>query len=172
MVMYARIVSGVVVELFTPPPEFTLSECFHADVAAQFVAVPNGVSPAQGWTYSGGNFTAPIAVLPSLAQQATAALAAGLAITSTATPALNATYPVSATAQAQINAEITSILLNGTFADGTTTIEWLDVTGAAHSFTIAQFKMLATAVASFASGCIKCMSGLSTTLPATTTTIP
>ena len=46
--------------------------------------------------------TPPAPPAPTPAQQATAAINAGLAITSTSTPALNATYPINATAQAQI----------------------------------------------------------------------
>jgi hypothetical protein len=171
--MYARIQNGVVVELFTPPPGVTLAECFHADVAAQFVEVPSGVAPAQGWMYDGKTFAPPPPPPePTLAQQAAALLARGLAVTSTATPALNATYPTTPTAQQQVIAEITSILLNGAFADGASTIEWPDVTGGGHAFDVVQFKALATAIAAFVSGCVKCINGQSTTLPSATATIP
>ena len=107
----------------------------------------------------------------TLAQQANALLAAGLAITSTATSALDATYPTSNAAQQYINAEVTSILLNGTFADGTNALAWLDTSGASHTFTVPQFKTLATAVASFVSACLKCVNGQSTTLPSASATI-
>lgn len=132
------------------------------------------VTDPSGWAVQSGALVAyvPPVVPPTLAQQAAALLATGLAITSTATAALDATYPANMTAQAQINAEVTSILLNGTFADGTSTIEWLDVTGAAHAFTVAQFKTLATAIGAFVSGCIKCMNGQATTPPSATATIP
>ena len=62
MAEYARIVDGVVAELLTiadgTPP---LSARFHPEYAAAFVAVPGGVTPAQGWTYGGGTFAAPAA---------------------------------------------------------------------------------------------------------------
>lgn len=165
--------NGVVVEMFTPPSGATLAECFHADVAAQFVEVPSGVAPAQGWTYDGKTFAPPPPPPePTLPQQAAALLGTGLAITSTATPALNATYPATPAVQQQVIAEVTSILLNGTFADGTSTIEWPDVTGVGHAFTVAQFKALASAIAAFVSGCVKCLNGQSTTLPSATATIP
>jgi hypothetical protein len=171
--MYARIQNGVVVEMFTPPSVATLAECFHADVAAQFVEVPSGVAPAQGWTYDGKTFAPPPPPpSPTLAQQAAALLAGGLAVTSTATPALNATYPTTQAVQQQVIAEITSILLNGAFADGASTIEWPDVTGIGHAFDVAQFKALASVIAAFVSNCIKCMNGQSATLPSATATIP
>ena len=133
-----------------------------------------GVSPAptRGWLYNGVTFSPPPPPPPpTLAQQAAALLATGIAITSMATTALDATYSASATAQAQINAEVTSILLNGTFADGTSTIDWLDVSGVSHTFTIAQFKLLATKIAIFVSGCVKCVNGQTTVLPNTSATI-
>lgn len=108
----------------------------------------------------------------TLSQGAETLLGAGLTITSTGTPALNATYPVDAITQQQINAEITSILLNSAFTDGTTTLTtWLDVTGTAHSFSITNYKNFATAFASFVTGCAKCINGQASSLPATTATI-
>jgi len=138
-------------------------------------AMPCSQAQAESWprcTVTSGAVTMGAPAAPTLAQQAATALAAGLTITSTATAALDATYPASALAQQQINAEVTSILLNGTFADGTATIGWLDVTGASHAYTIAQFKTLATAIGAFVSGCVKCINGQVTTLPSASTTIP
>ena len=164
--MWSLIINGLVHELTATDPTGRFAP------GLEWVAVPAAVSPAQGWSYAGGMFTAPPApATPTLAQQAAALLATGLAITSTATAALDATYSASATAQAQINAEVTSILLNGTFADGTSTIDWLDVSGVSHTFTIAQFKLLATKIAIFVSGCVKCVNGQTTVLPNTSATI-
>jgi hypothetical protein len=118
--------------------------------------------------FSGYSVASAAATLVASAQ---AQLAAGLAITSTGTPALDATYPCDPTAQQQINAEITSILLNDTFTDGSTALNWLDATGAAHSFSIANFKNLATVLAAFVTGNLKCINGQSSTLPATSATI-
>ena len=116
--------------------------------------------------------TPPAPPAPTPAQQATAAINAGVEITSTSTAALNATYPINATAQAQISAEVTAILLNGTFADGASTVIWLDVTGAQHTFTVAQFKTFASAVAAYVSGWTKFATGIVTTAPTQPVTIP
>lgn len=127
--------------------------------------------PGIGWAYSGTAFAPPSQPAPTLSQQAMRLLATGLTITSSSTPALDGVYSASATVQQQINAEVTSILLNNTFTDGTNSIEWLDTTGSPHTFTIAQFKTLATAIAAFVSGCVKVMNSRATVLPAATVTI-
>lgn len=108
---------------------------------------------------------------PTLAQQAQALLATGLEITSTGDGALDGTYPCGAAIQLQVNSEVTSILLNDTFTDGSTSLAWLDASGAPHEFSIAQFKTLATALAAFATGCIRCVTGQSTALPSSSATI-
>lgn len=120
-----------------------------------------------GWAVSNGALVTytPAPQTPTLAQQAQALLAAGCAITSTSTPALDSTYATDATSQQHVQAEITSILLNGTFADGTTSIAWLDASNVAHTFTIAEFKALATALAAFVSACLKVVNGQATVLP-------
>ena len=124
----------------------------------------------QKWVAAGNTATA--APAPTPAQQATAAINAGLAITSTSTPALNGTYPVNAPAQAQISAEVTAILLNGTFADGAATVVWFDTSNAQHTFTAAQFKTFASAVAAYVSGWMKFAAGIVTTAPTQPVTIP
>lgn len=165
MTQYARIANAMVFELFTPPGDLTPQQCFTPSIAAQFVAVPAGVTPEQGWTYEGGLFAAPVVATPTLAEQAAALLAAGLTISSTSTPALDGTYATDSVSQQHIQAEIIAILTNNTFAEGTSSIAWLDAAGASHTFTVAQFKAFATAVAAFVSGCLWCMNGQSTTLP-------
>lgn len=92
-------------------------------------------------------------------------------IRSASTPALNAIYPINATAHAQITTEVTAILLNGTFADRAATVVWLDETGAQHIFTVAQFKMLARAIAAYVSGWTKFANGIVTTTPTQPATI-
>lgn len=107
-----------------------------------------------------------------LAASAQAALAAGCQIVSTGNPStLDGTYPVDAASQAYVNAEVTSILLNGTFTDGTSSAAWLDVSNAAHTFSLAQFKTLATALGAFVTGCLKVINGQSASLPAQPATI-
>lgn len=160
----ALVLNGSVIQIEGTP--------FPVNTALTWVAIPAGETVAVGYSYAAGVFAPPPAPpAPTLAQQASAMIGTGLTITSTSTPALDGTYSVGATAQQQINAEVTSILLNDTFADGSSTIEWLDVTGASHAFTIAQFKTLATAIAAFVSACVKVMNGQVMTLPATTATI-
>jgi hypothetical protein len=69
MTEYARVVGGIVVEIFAPPVGVTISQCFAPDVVAEFVAVPSGVSVEQGWLYANSSFTAPLAAqAPTLAQ--------------------------------------------------------------------------------------------------------
>lgn len=44
---YARIADSIVQEAFTPPPGFTLQECFTAELVAQFMPCPDEVQG--GW---------------------------------------------------------------------------------------------------------------------------
>ena len=56
---YARISSdNLVIEIFVPPAGVSIAECFTAEVAVQFVEVPDNVE--QNWTkQSNGTFIAP-----------------------------------------------------------------------------------------------------------------
>ena len=100
-VTYARVVNGTVMELVTLTNQ-TPGQVFEASLAATFVAVPSTVTPAQGWAFNGGTFTAPAP--PAItSQQAIAALinmlatqeASGVYFTPTgaSTPILFATTP-------------------------------------------------------------------------------
>lgn len=124
----------------------------------------------QAWIAAGNTPAAPPAL--SLAQQAQALLAGGCQVASTGTAALSGIYPADPATQQNITAEITSILMNGTFTDSGSTVQWLDVSGATHVFTVAQFKTLAAALAAFVTGCLKAANGLAATLPAQPATIP
>jgi hypothetical protein len=133
--------------------------------------------PRAGWsavqTAGVWTFAAPAEPILTLAQQAMAALSAGLAVTSTGTPALNGAYAVDAATQSRIQAELIAILLNGTFADGTTSVAWPDVSGATHDFaSVDGFKTFASAVSAYVAGLYKCINGTATALPAATATIP
>jgi hypothetical protein len=173
--IYAIVINGVVADFVSPPEGVALDQLafLTPEQVAAAVEVPNNLIVAQGWTYSGGtfhsSFTPPALTIP---QQAQVLLTGGLAITSTGDSALNATYPCDPISQQQVVAEVTSILLNNAFTDGETSIAWLDKTGAPHTFSINQFKTLATALAAFVTGCTKCITGQSTTLPTATATIP
>ena len=131
------------------------------------------------WAVSGGALVSYIPPPPALtaaqqlAQQAAALIAGGLAVTSTATAALSGTYAADTTTISYVNSELNSILLNGTFADGTSTVEWPDSSGTLHAFDVAQFKTLAAALGAFVAGIRKCMIGVAgATLPAATAAIP
>ncbi len=102
---------------------------------------------------------------PTLAEQAAAALAAGLIITSISTPALNGTYSIDESAQARINRVAVYLQINGTFPGSTNTITWLDISGGKHSFDAAQFKALATAIGDYVAGLDDVILGLSDVMP-------
>jgi len=142
MATYARVVNGIVVEVFIPPSGKGPDDCFHPDFAAEFHAAPDNV--AQGWTYDGHNFAAPAPPLPpSLAQQAGAMLAAGIAITSASNPSLNATYGCDDATYAK-DTGILSGLNAGLTPPGGAIIR-TDTKGDPHQFTSAQFHALCQA---------------------------
>ena len=128
------------------------------------------IAIADNWVEVTGNWPPPPAP-PTLAQQASALLAGTVAITSTTNSALSGDYTVTQTDQNHIAAEVQSIMLNNTFADGTTSVSWPDSTGVLHTFTIAEFKTFAMALGSFVAACYKCVTGASSTLPNTAMTI-
>ncbi len=123
---------------------------------------------AQGYPWNGSSYMPPV---PSLSQQAAALLAGTVAISSTSTPMLDGSYTVTPDDQAHISVEVQSLMLNGTFADGASTVAWPDASGTLHSFSVAEFKAFATAVGGFVAACLKCQNGASTTLPSAALTI-
>ena len=159
MSIYARIQNGTIQELFTPPAGTTLAQCFHPDVAAQFVDVTTVTpAPQPNWTAveTGGTWTfaAPVVPVPTNAQLAQAAydaaVAAGVQVTSTGTPALNGTYALDQTTLGRITAEQVYIATAGKFTNGSTTRAWLDAAGAPHTFpSTAAFTAFAEAVAQY-----------------------
>ena len=122
------------------------------------------------WTEVTGNWPPPPPPL-TLAQQAAVLLTGTVAITSTSTTSLSGDYTVTQADQNHLMAEIQSIMLNNTFADGASTVSWPDSSGNLHTFTIAEFKTFAMALGSFVAACYKCITGATTTLPHTTLTI-
>lgn len=117
-----------------------------------------------------GNVVAP-APSPTISQQAGAQLAAGVTITSTSTPELDGTYSCDASATSQIQAEIVSLLLNGTFTNGTAAMTWYDKAGAPHSFSVAEFKAFATSVAAYVGTLAAIAASNARTLPSSVVTI-
>ena len=128
------------------------------------------IAIADNWVEVTGSWPPPPPA-PTLAQQAAALLTGTVAITSTATPTLSGDYTVTQADQNHLMAEIQSIMLNGTFADGASTVYWPDNTGVLHTFTIAEFKTFGMALGSFVAACYKCIHGATTTLPNTAMTI-
>jgi hypothetical protein len=60
---YAQVKSGVVSEVFTPLPGFTIEESFVPEIAAQFEPCPEEVQA--GWTKTaGGEFLPPVPFIP------------------------------------------------------------------------------------------------------------
>jgi hypothetical protein len=175
---YALIQNGKVHELFKPPAGFTLAQSFHKDTAAKFTDVTNvSPQPQVGWTAtkSGSSYTfsaPPPAPAPTLAQQAAAALAKGLAITSRGDPKLNGVYDISAASQQKINATALYIAVNQKFPGGQTTYPWLDKAGSVHTFpSTAEFFAFATAVADYVAQLDMIIATGAGTLPASTATI-
>jgi len=100
---------------------------------------------------------------------------AGLQVTSTATPALNGTYACDGYTMSGLQAEINAILFSGAtpvFSDGSTTLNWPDITKAGHSFDVAHFRSLAEAIGHFIPACTQYAVGLTATAPSNTATIP
>lgn len=62
MTNYARIINDIAVDVSSAP-----EECFHPTIAAEFVAVPENVSP--GWKLVDGEWEAPEEVSPPTPQQ-------------------------------------------------------------------------------------------------------
>ncbi|WP_175952886.1 hypothetical protein [Burkholderia sp. BCC0405] len=115
-------------------------------------------------------YTAPVAPL-TIQQQAQNAFSAGLTVTSSSTPSLSGTFSVNNIAQQRVMAEVTSILLNGTFANGSDTAVWQDASGTEHTFTIAQFKEFASVFSAYVASVTMCMLGQSSALPSSDVTI-
>jgi hypothetical protein len=88
-------------------------------------------------------------------------LTAGLAITCTSAAALNGTYPAMGLALSAMQAEMDSLTRNAnTFVDGTTSVQWPDRGGTAHTFTVAQFGELINAINQFVVQCYQYAEGI------------
>lgn len=180
MTTYARIAGGLIAEIITPPSAFDgipLDQQFPEFIVATLVDVTSASpQPQPGWTASQSGstwtFTAPVVVAPTQtpSQQAIAAQSNGLAITATTT-ALNGTYDVSQTSRINIMAQEISVSVTGTFTNGQSTINWPDMNGSLHSFTVAQFKAFATAVGFYYTELFFIQQSNSGSLPAATATI-
>ncbi len=115
------------------------------------------VSPAPevGWSYAGGTFTAPPAPpAPTLAQQAAAAVSAGLTLTLSGTLTLPATlFPTDATTQGKL-ADMSAMAARGVLPLGATAYPMKDSAGLWHQFNAAQYQAVAGAIAAYAAALI------------------
>lgn len=146
---------------FTPPAGISL--------------VIAGAGAAIGGTYLNSTFSAPTPQAPTPAQQAAAAIAAGVIVTSTATPSLNGTYGLDPTSQNNVGNTVISIMLNGTFPNGSSTMLWVDQSGVSHIWpSVTEFKAFATAYSSYVSAVdlYAASNGASGALPSNSVTIP
>lgn len=165
--MYALVLNGFVVQVAASKFE-VYSDLQWAPISSDTtVEVGYGATESNGvWT-----FTAPVAPPQTLAEQAAAALSAGLAITSTSTPALDGTYAVDEAPQRRLNRVSVYLQINGVFPGGSSTITWLDTGGGKHVFDATQFKALASASGDYVAALDDVILGLSTALPGASATI-
>lgn len=77
------------------------------------------------------------------------AIVAGVTLTWSSSTSLNGLWDADDQTQHELNSEIVSILLNGVFTNGQSTRVWLDYNYGAHTFTVAQFKLFATAIGGY-----------------------
>ena len=137
--------------------------------------------PGIGWdaleTSGSWTFTPPPTTPPTLAQQAAAALGAGLTITSTGTPAINGTYAIAdgvAFGRNDIGTEAQFISTFQEFTNGTQTLEWPLIDGKTFvTFpSTATFMNFAKAAAQYYAA-VKAVAALGAgTLPSASVTIP
>lgn len=107
---------------------------------------------ASAWTISAGTIVAATPPTPTLAQQASAAMAAGLTLTLSGTMTLVATvFPTDRATQTKLAAVATTINTTGEFPGGVSTYPMKDTAGSWHMFDLAQYKSVAAAIAAYAS---------------------
>ena len=86
----------------------------------------------------------------TLAQQAAAALAAGVEIALSGSMTLTPTvFPTDPVTQAKLNAVSTVVLKTGAFPGGATEYPMKDAAGDWHTFTVGQYEAVATAIAAY-----------------------
>lgn len=107
---------------------------------------------ASAWTISDGAIVAaPPPPAPTLAQQAAAAMRAGITLMLSGAIAMAATvFPIDPTTQTKLAAVATIINTTGGFPGGAATYPMKDAAGTWHTFTLAQYKTVAAAIAAYA----------------------
>jgi hypothetical protein len=168
MSIYARIDSGIVAEVYTPPAEFAatpLADLFHSSL--QWVDVTTlSPQPELRWTYDGEAFAPPPAPPPpSLQQQAMALLGQPVTVHCPALAELDGAYPIDQPTQMQITGIAAAISAGLGLPGGGATFNWPDVEGVAHPWPAAQFTEFAKAVMNYVYACAQVAQGHGTTLP-------
>lgn len=130
---------------------------------------------ADGNIYNQSNLTGPqqttLAAVIAAHNPATPDPYAGCQVVSTGTPSLSGTYSIDPRSLSDMQGEILSLVVNSTFTNGTTSLDWIDAAGASHTFDPTAFREFATKVGSYV-GAIKLVAGSGTgTLPAQPVTI-
>ena len=149
---YARVVNGIVMELFTPPGNVPISDCFCQEIASQFVPT-NGAAVKNNYVYSNGTFSAPAPVVLTLAQNAANAATGGLTITLSGTMTLAATlFPTDTKTQKAIES-MNAMARAGVLPLGSTTYPMIDASEKWHHFTAAQYQAVAGAIAAYVAAC-------------------
>jgi hypothetical protein len=174
MTLYARSVSGIVAEIFTPPDGEAIADCFTPELVAQFVAVPDGLAVVPGWTYDGTTFAPPAPPTPPTVQeQAQALLGQPVTVVSTSLPdALNGIYPIDVATQVQINTIAGAINAGLGLPGGGVTFNWADTSGAMHPWPATQFTAFAKEVMNYGYALSQVAQGHGDTLPSSTLTVP
>lgn len=154
-------------------------ETYEPGTGNTLVAIPSGQNVSAGYSYASGVFTPPAVSAPpapTLAQQAAAAINAGLAITSTGTPALDGTYTVASGVpfgREDIGTEAQFVSTFSEFTNGAQTLEWPMADGTFVAFpSTAAFLNFAKAAAQFYAAAKAVAALNSGTLPSASATIP
>ena len=128
-------------------PDGTLPEYALACTQAQAANWAAAISTAGALS-----FGAPPA--PSLASQARTAATAGVTLTLSGTVTLAATmFPTDPVTQTKLGAVVTTLLATGAFPGGSASYPMIDAAGAWHTFTAAQYKTVAGAIAAYVAAC-------------------
>lgn len=164
--------------------EFNSSGDYTGNGIAINDAIPPGAVECTQAQYAGGNLwalkngviTAIDAPAPTLAQQAAAAINAGLTITSASTPALNGVYAVASGVpfgREDIGTEAQFVSTFSEFTNGTTTLQWPLIDGKTFvTFpTTASFMAFAKAAAQFYAACKAVAATGAGSLPSASATI-
>jgi hypothetical protein len=166
---YARISGDQIVEIFTPPPNISIDDCFHQTLL--WVDITGHTpDPQPGWSavFQSGIWilTEPVVPTPTPAQQATSLLELSALVESTSDQTLNAAYPVGVEARMNVMAEMISLNVNGTFTNGETSVDWLDINSQIHTFDADHFRSYARVIGAYITALKQVAAGIGTTLPA------